>query len=192
MAPQILLEELDLTYDLVWVADEPAVLEAYREINPTGKIPALGLPTGEPIFESAAICLHLTDAKPGNALAPAPGTAAHARYLQWMVFLSANLYDSALRYFYAPRFTAAGLSQAEGVKMQALADFEHHLGLVERALSPFLLGASVSAADIYLFMLAGWHPAGEDKLRAKFPKLGALMQAVGTRPAVVRVVEAQE
>jgi glutathione S-transferase len=62
-----------------------------RRVNPAGKVPALVLPDGTAVSESAAILIHLSTAFPAARLAPAPGTSAHARYLQWMVYLSANL-----------------------------------------------------------------------------------------------------
>jgi glutathione S-transferase len=190
-APRILLEELGLPYEFVAVGETDADLAAYRGINPTGKIPALILPDGLVMFESAAMLIHLTTVPAGSPLAPPPGTPEHARYLQWMVYLSANLYDAALRFYYAERFTAAGAAEAEGVKIQALADYERHAGLLERSLSPFLLGPRISAADIYLYMLAGWYPEGADRLRAEFPRLGALVAAVAARPATAKVLAVQ-
>jgi glutathione S-transferase len=188
IAPQILLEELGTPYEIVWVDHAAALAPAYRRICPTGKVPALGLPDGSAIFESAAICIHLTDAHPGCGLAPTPGTAAHARYLQWMLFLATGLYDAALRIYYAPRFTAA--DDSSGVKSAGLAEYEGHLALIEQHLQSGLLGDAVSAADIYLFMLAGWHPDGEAAVRARFPKVDALCARIAARPAVERVMAA--
>jgi len=186
IAPQILLEELGVPYVTVWV-DQGAALEPdYLRICPTGKVPALGLPGGSAIFESAAICIHLTDTHPGCALAPAPGTAAHAQYLQWMLFLATSLYDSVLRIYYAQRYTTA--DDSSGVKSAALAEFESYLALIEERITSGLLGDELSAADIYLFMLAGWHPDGEPAIRTRFPKVGALCARIAERPAVVRVM----
>jgi hypothetical protein len=49
-------------------------------------------------------------------MAPIAGSSAHARFLQWMVFLSANMYEAVLRYFYADRYSAAGDSAAAQIK----------------------------------------------------------------------------
>jgi glutathione S-transferase len=188
IAPQIILEELGVPYEMVWVDHDAALAPAYRRICPTGKVPALGLADGGAIFESAAICIHLTDSHPGCGLAPAPGTAAHARYLQWMLFLATSLYDAALRIYYAPRYTVA--DDPSGVYSAALAEFDGGLALVEQHLSPGLIGEAVSAADIYLFMLVGWHPEGEAAVRARFPKVGALCARIAGRPAAERVMAA--
>lgn len=190
-APRILLEELKLPYEFVAVGKEPGEVADYAtKICPTGKIPALVLPDGTKMFESAAMLILLAGLHPDGGLAPKPGTPEHAKFLQWMVFLSANLYEAALRIYYSARYSAGGEAHASDVNAQATLDFERHLAVVEQALSPYLLGKDLSAADIYLYMLATWFPAGTDALAAKFPKLGHLIAAVAARPSVVKVAEA--
>ena len=185
---QILLEEMGLPYELIPSQDD----EAYRRINPMGRVPSLTLPHGETIFESAAICVHLTDKHQACPLAPPAGSPAHARYLQWMVFLATDLYEAVLRHYYAPRYSTAGEAAAEGIRQQALIDFERVIEILEAALSPFLLGEHPSAADMYLYMLAGWYPPDPAPLYAKFPKLAALAATIGARPAVAKVMVQQE
>lgn len=97
LAPQILLQEVGVPYELVWVSRLPAEVEALRRVSPAGKVPALVLADGTAMSESAAILIHLTIAHPAADLAPRAGTTAHARFLQWMVFLSANVYEAVLR-----------------------------------------------------------------------------------------------
>ncbi len=69
----------------------------FLAINPTGRVPALKLPDGTVMFESAAMLIHLAAAHPQHPLAPQPGSTSHAAFLQWMVFLSANVYEAAPR-----------------------------------------------------------------------------------------------
>ena len=189
LAPQILLEELGVPYKMVWV-DKHAPAEekaAYLKICPTGKIPALVLPDGTSIFESAAICIHLTTVHNKAQLAPAPGTTAHAVFLQWMLFLATSVYGSVLRYYYADRYSSS--DDAAGVRQAAQKEFEGHLTLIESQLTDTQLGAAFSVADLYLFMLAGWHPDEYEGISAMFPKLGALCDKVAARAAVARVME---
>src|SRR5579863_8110786 len=164
LAPQMMLEEIGAAYELVWVGKAPAEIEAFRRISPAAKIPVLMLPDGTVVSESAAILIHLTNAHPAAALAPSVGSSAHARFLQWMVFLSANVYEAALRFFYSARYSAAGEAAAAQIKRQALADWTGHLEIVHAALSPYLLGTELSAADLYLHMLAGWYPPDDPAL----------------------------
>jgi glutathione S-transferase len=183
LAPQILLEEIGVPYQLVWIGKSPAELEDFRRINPEAKIPALVLPDGTALSESAAILIHLTQAHPAADLAPAVGSSAHARFLQWMVFLSANVYETALRYYYAERYASAGSSATAAIKAQAVADYGRHLELIHGALSPYVLGPRLTAADPYLHMLAGWYPGGATALGARLPKLVQHAELLRRRPA---------
>jgi glutathione S-transferase len=178
----MLLEEIGAPYEIIWVGKTPAELEKLRRVNSAAKIPSLVLPDGTAVAESAAILIHLTNAHPEARLAPPAGTAAHARFLQWMVFLSANVYEAALRYFYCERYTAAGAAAAAGIKAQALVDYASHLERVAGELSPYVLGDQLSAADAYLHMLAGWYPE-DDRPLASMPKLAQHAELLRRRPA---------
>ncbi|MFI4866738.1 MAG: glutathione S-transferase family protein [Steroidobacterales bacterium] len=183
LAPQMLLEETGAPYELVWVSKAPAEIEAFRRISRAAKIPVLVLADGTVVSESAAILIHLTNAHPAAALAPVTGSSAHALFLQWMVFLSANAYEAALRFFYADRYSAAGEGAAAQIKTQALADWSSHFDTVHAALSPYVLGAELSAADHYLYMLASWYPLDDSALASRLPKLRQHAELVRRRPA---------
>lgn len=183
LAPQMLLEEVGAAYELVWIGKAPADIEAFRRVSPAAKIPVLVLPDGTVVCESAAILIHLTSAYPAAALAPVTGSSAHALFLQWMVFLSANAYEAALRYFYSERYSAAGEAAAAQIKSQALADWTRHLQAVHAALSPYVLGTQASAADHYLYMLASWYPPDDPALASQLPKLRQHAELMRRRPA---------
>ncbi|MDP4823939.1 MAG: glutathione S-transferase N-terminal domain-containing protein, partial [Aestuariivirgaceae bacterium] len=82
-AVEALLEELGLPYRLENVSKgpdgqpSPAFLAT---INPLGQVPALKLPDGTVITESAAIMIYLADLVPGANLAPLPTHPARAHY----------------------------------------------------------------------------------------------------------------
>ena len=184
-AVQIALEEAKLPYELSWIARTPEAVAAYRRVNPAGKIPALALPDGAVMSESAAMLIYLATAHPQAQLAPPTGTAAHARFLQWMVFLSASLYETALRYFYSERYSADAAASA-GIQAQALADYAHHLETLDAQLSPYLLGETYCVADPYLYMIAGWYPGDLSALMQRLPRLARHAQLLRERPAVVK------
>jgi glutathione S-transferase len=190
LALQIVLEEIGAPYEMVWVGRAPAQIEALRQINPTGKIPALVLPDGTSVFESAAILIHLAYAHPAANLAPAPGSAAHARFLQWMLFLSSNVYESCLRSYYPERYSTTGTAAATEIKEQAVADYARHLELIHGALSPYVLGEKLSAADPYLHMLAGWYPGDVAALYGRLPKLARHAELLRQRPATLTAEQA--
>lgn len=189
VAVQIALEESGAPYQRIWVSKEPASLAAYRRINPTAKVPALVLPDGTVMAESAAMLIHLAAAHPAAQLAPPPGTSRHALFLQWMVFLSANVYEAVLRIYYPDRYLPAGAGAAgvDAIRDQGTVDYLAHLELLAAALGPYVLGDSWSVADPYLYMLAGWSPVDKADLYARIPALGVHAGLVGARPAVVRV-----
>src|SRR3546814_8284061 len=57
--------------------------DAYRAINPMGKVPAI-VHRGHVVTECAAICAYLADAFPDSGLAPPP--ADRADYYRWLFF----------------------------------------------------------------------------------------------------------
>ena len=189
VAPQLLLEELGLPYEMIWVTREEGQQADYRSVNPTGKVPALVLPDGTPIFESAAIVIHLTLVQPSD-LAPPPGTTEHARFLQWMAYLSTALYETFLRFYYSDRYSSAGAVDAPRIKSQAHDDLDRCFDLLETALSPNLLGERLSAADFYLWMLATWAEPSPEELYRHFPKIGELARRIEERPAAQKVLAA--
>jgi len=183
LAVQIVLEEIGAPYELIWVGREPAEVEAFRRINPAGKVPALVLPDGTPVSESAAILIHLTNAHPTAGLAPVAGSTAHARFLQWMLFLSSNMYEAALRYYYSERYSTAGTATAAEIKAQAQSDYGRHLELIHGALSPYVLGERLTAVDAYLHMIASWYPGDVAALNARLPGLARHAELLRLRPA---------
>jgi glutathione S-transferase len=186
LAVQVALEEIGAPFECVWIGREPAAVARYKEINPTGKVPALALPDGTVMFESAAILVHLALLNPQAALAPQPGTARHAAFLQWMTFLSANVYEAALRIFYSDRYSSRGQADGAVIRDQGMADYRAHMGLIARNLQPYVLGSEYSIADVYLYMLVSWYPDRE-QLTLHLPALEAHWDLLRARPAVAKV-----
>jgi glutathione S-transferase len=187
IAVQVALEEIGAPYERIWVSNDAADMARLRAVNPTGKVPALVLPDGTAMFESAAMLVHLALSHPQSALAPQPGTSRHATFLQWMVFLSANVYEEALRIYYSSRYSTRGEADAEAIRLQATDDFRTHLALIGQGLGPYVTGADYSIADVYLHVLASWYPGDKSELYARAPKLEAHAKLVSARPAVAKV-----
>ena len=131
----------------------------YLAINPAAQIPALIMPDGQLMTESAAICLFLGDAHRDTGLAPQAGDAGRAAYLRWMVYLSASVYEADLRCYYAERYTSDAKG-ADAVKTRAIEQMNSAFAIIDEHLSrhEWLADKTMSAADIYLAMLASWHP----------------------------------
>jgi glutathione S-transferase len=187
--PQMLLEEIGAPYELVHVGRQPADVEALRRAAATDKVPALTLPEGGTIFESAAICIHLAETYPQARLAPPVGTAQHARFLQWIAYLATNLYECARRIYY-PR-SYGGEAGAEAVKQRALRDFPEILAPLVPSLEPYVLGKDISAADYYLYVVGSWLPEGREPVHSRWPAVARHSGLLAER-ASVRKVDSQQ
>jgi glutathione S-transferase len=155
--------------------------------KPPGRVPALVLPDGSVMFESAAMLIHLSLTHASPALAPPPGTTRHAAFLQWMVFLSANVYEAVLRMYYSPRYSVRGEADAEAIRQQGTIDFCDFLALISRGLAPYVLGTEYSMADPYLYMLASWFNGEKTDLYSRLPSLQTHAKLLSDRPAVAKV-----
>ena len=186
MAVQVALEEAGAAYEVTWIARTPEAVESYRRVNPAGRIPALALPGGAIMSESAAMLIYIAGAYPAAHLAPPVDTPDYAHFLQWLVSLSANLYETVLRYYYSERYSTGGAAAAADVKAQALSDYRRQLVALDKELRPYLLGETYSLADPYLYMLASWYPQDVSALMKELPALARHARLIRERPAVVR------
>ena len=186
MAVQVALEEAGAAYQVTWIARTPEAVESYRRVNPAGRIPALALPGGAIMSESAAMLIYIAGAYPAAHLAPPVDTPDYAHFLQWLVSLSANLYETVLRYYYSERYSTGGAVAAADIKAQALSDYRRQLVALDKELRPYLLGETYSLADPYLYMLASWYPQDVSALMKELPALARHARLIRERPAVVR------
>jgi len=193
LAPQIILEEVAADYKLV-VLDYDAHEETeadFLALNPRGQIPALTLPDGTVITESAAMVLHLADTHPEANLLPPLGSIDRARVYRWLFYAVANIYESYLRFYYSARF-ADEASATALVKLTAQSNIDEYWDLLEKDMQdnqpkgPYLLGHQYSVIDPYLMMLMGWHECTET-LQKRCPNLAALFHAVCERSAVSKI-----
>lgn len=154
----------------------------YLALNPNGVVPTL-LVHGEPLAEAAALVLHLADAHPSFGLAPEIGSVERGRYYQWVLHL-ANTLQPAFRLWFYPA-EAAGPEHAEQAKALARERIEACWDRIEAHLAkrgPYLLGASVSAADFLLAMLMRWS-RNMPRPATDWPQLQALAQRMKARPS---------
>lgn len=155
--------------------------ESFRVTNPWKQVPVLDLPDGTRMTESAAMLIHIAGAFPDAGVAPRPDTADHARFLRWTVFLSANAYEAMLRRTYSDRYTTDP-DGAAAVKEAALKRLDDCFTLLESEIgeSGYLVGDSLSLADVFLAMICYWH----DRLNGTWPKCTELIRRVMTDPGV--------
>jgi len=147
---------------------------AFLAISPLNQVPALILPEGGSMTESAAICILLAERHPEMELAPAAGSPARADFLRWMAFMSSVTYPAMLRLYYAYRYTADP-DGVKAVKQAAIAEMDRDFAILDTALKgrDWLAGERLSVADIYLVMLVAWHPDVE-KAKVEWPEIERL------------------
>lgn len=169
IAPQAMLAYAGAEHEIRWIdydAKEHHSAE-FLAINPRGQIPALQLDDGTIMTESAAIMLHLADCFPAAALIDKPATVHRAQTYRWIVFMATNVYEDFLRMEYPANYTLDGAAEP-GVSASGAASMDRSWGILNQALvnsqalvisnSHFLVGSSLTIADIYLAMLLSWHP----------------------------------
>jgi glutathione S-transferase len=193
-APHMLLEEIGAKYELVIVerATNSQKSEAYLKINPNGRIPTL-VDNGVAITEAAAIILHLVDQHADAGLAPKVGTPERAKFYQWLTFLTNSLQEELMIYQYPDRLAGDNAAAVAIVKQGAEARASAFFDVIEAHLAangPFFLGTQISAADLYLTMLARWARPMTNPPRAR-PHVAKLLDAVIGRPAVKRAYAAE-
>jgi glutathione S-transferase len=192
ISAHLVLEELGVPYQNVWLTPEQVRAPEFRAISPLGLIPALGLPDGRSITESAAIVAFLTDAHPTTGLAPPIGSDDHAVYLSHLVFMAVNLY-AFIDFAIDGRKLADTDEENATVKRKAEQYSLTLFDLVEKRLAedgPFLLGDGFSAADIYLFMLTLWAFPSERAILERCPNIARVAAHIRSRPRLKAALEA--
>lgn len=194
LAPHMLLEELGVEYQLKMVdrVSNAQKSDEYLKLNPAGRIPAL-IDGDMAIFESAAIILHLVDQHPTSNMAPAVGTQDRAKFYQWLIFLTNSLQEELMIWLYPERL--AGDDEAAEAIVQRASEHRasDYLDVIDNHLEhngPYFLGHQVSAADLYLTMLAHWASSMKKPPRAR-ANVAKLLDLAISRPAVKRAFKGE-
>jgi glutathione S-transferase len=193
MAPHAVLEEIGCPYELVLVDIRKGEHKqpAYLKLNPNARVPTL-VDGDRVMYESAAIVLYLAEKHPEAKLMPAPGTPGRMLFLQWLMYLTNTIQDSFILYYHPDNFFADEPSRA-GLKAAGEQRLDRQWAVVDAGLAangPYLAGASFSAADLFLHMLARWSRNCARPAWA-FPHIAGQLDLVKARPAVQRMM-AQE
>ncbi|MBK8456819.1 MAG: glutathione S-transferase family protein [Phyllobacteriaceae bacterium] len=184
-AVEAMLELTGVNHQTIDVGKADAeALAKLRALNPLCQVPTLVLPSGEIMTESAAMLVFLADLAPKSGLAPGVDDPRRAKFLRLMVYLSANLYMSFLRFYYSDRYIAdpAGADAVTRAAAEQIG-FEWRVFDDLIAPGPFALGEAMSGVDIYAAMLMDWTD-DRDALFARHPRLAAIARAVAAHPKI--------
>ncbi len=177
-----LLLELGQLHELrlVDTANREQKSPEYLALNPNGVVPTL-LIDRLPMFEAAAIAMHLADKHADAGLAPEAGSDARRAYTQWMFHL-ANAVQPLFRQWWYPH-EPAGDANTDLVRQSAgprIAEAWDRIDAHLAAHGPHLLGDRLSAADFYLVMLMRWS-RNMPEPATDWPHLDALAQRLKQR-----------
>ena len=180
-----LLEELEVPYEIAFYQRDtttnlaPPELEA---VHPLGKSPVIS-DDGRAIAESGAIVDYLVRRRGGGRLAPAPGTADHERYLEWLHYAEGSAMLPLMLNLYTMRLGEA----AAPLKPRIDGEIDRHLGYVEQSLAgrDYLLG-DFTAADVQMSFV-GEIGRAFGRLADK-PNLDAWVGRLHERPAYKRAL----
>lgn len=129
---------------------------AYRQLNPAGRVPTLVI-DGVPHGESTALLMLLAEQHPQAGMAPAPGSALRAEWLETMIFLANTLLPAMRDWFYADKDGAA--ESPDVIRNLARFRIEGAFDRLDAMLADgreFLLGGPISTADFLATMLMRW------------------------------------
>ncbi len=187
LSPHIVLEEAGLKHGLVKTDIRAKTVDGggdYKKTNPLGYVPALELDDGTILTEGPAIVQYIADKVPDKHLAPANGTVERYKMQSWLNFVSSELHKG-----FSPLFNPAMPEEAKTIaKERLLARLDH----VNKHLAgrDYLMGASFSLPDAYLFTVLRWTVPTKIDL-APYPNLQGFMKRMEARPAVKAAMKAE-
>jgi glutathione S-transferase len=187
LSPHIVLREAGLPFSLVLASTKTKKLadgSDYLAINSKGYVPLLELDDGQRLSEGPAIVQYIADQAPATGLAPAAGTMARYRLMEWLNFITSELHKG-----FSPLFTPGMPDEAKAMAQKKLGE---RLAWVDGQLAgkDYLMGDTFTVADAYLFTVAGWGKyVGVDI--SGLQNLSAYMGRVAARPAVQEALKAE-
>jgi glutathione S-transferase len=191
MSCHIALEEAGLNYTPVEVDWEKhnAASEELERLNPQGAVPVLVTDQGKALTQNLAILEYIADSKPSSHLLPEAGTWERAEAMRWLSFVASDLHKSFSPFFALESMTSSEPAQAE-VRKWAIDNMKGYCKTIDAQLAgkDYLTGKTFTAADAYLFVVAGWSKWVEVSLE-EFKNLSAFMSRVYQRPAVQKVLK---
>ncbi len=187
LACHIALDEAGLPFEAVRVDLATKEIEGggdYLAINDKGYVPALVLDDGGTLTENAVVLQFIADHNPGAGLAPAHGTFARYRLIEWLNYIATEVHRG-----FGPLWNPRN---PEEVKDAARRQLGKRFDYVNKRLaeSPYLMGDTFTVADAYLFTILTWTRALKIDM-AHWPALQQFMTRVAGRPAVVAAMRAE-
>ena len=165
---------------VTWV--EQAARERVAAVNPQRQVPAIVLPSGEIITESAAILIYLADLHPEAGLAPRPADPQRAQFLRWMAYVSSAIYSM---FWIKGDPMRLALRPEDG---PALVDRVHDRiaacwRMMDEQITPgrYILGDEMTVLDLYVTVISRFGP-WRNRFYRTAPKLAEIVRRVDSDP----------
>ena len=152
--------------------------DALARVNPMGQVPALVLPTGELMTESAAILIYLADSHPTSSLSPALDDPRRPAFLRWMAYVSAQIY--AMYWVRdVPERLAADEAHKAVILQRTAERIAHCWRTMGAQLDPrrYILGDDLTVLDLYVTVASRWTP-GRKRFDQEAPNLADVVRRV--------------
>ena len=155
-----LLEELGVPFDLTVLSREDKQTPEYLALHPLGRSPVLE-EEGGPVFESAALVLHIADKHLDAGLIAPLGSHERALQYQWCFFGMTDI-ESALMDLARQAWKDTGEPHADVVE-RATERFVTAAGLIETVVGngEYLVANAFSVADIVVGSVLGFARTAE-------------------------------
>lgn len=191
LAPHILLEELNISYqlELTSVAEEKTASPAFLIINPKGRVPVLEV-NRTILTEAPAILVYLALAYPHASLLPSQ-PLARFRCLEWLNWLSSTVHAIGYGQLWRPARFINDSAQFENISTKGRENIVEAYRQIERLLSgkSWSVENDYSCVDPYLLVFYSWGAATGLAMQTEYPAWSAHAARVLARDAVRRAIE---
>ena len=181
---RLLGEPYELKQPASWESPESGHLDAkaMARVNPMQQVPALILPNGKLMTESAAILIHLADSHPDARLSPALDDPRRPAFLRWMIYVAAQIYGQ----IWArddPGRLAANEAHRPVILERTAERMAHCWRIMDAQVSPghYILGDDLSVLDLYVTVVSCWGPR-RPRFYQEAPKMAEVVRRVDQDP----------
>ncbi len=162
--------------------EDEAARKRVEQVNPLRQVPAVVLPSGEILTESAAILIYFADLHPQARLAPGLDDPKRAQYLRWMVYVSAAIY-AFVWIIDDPSRIVASKEQALLATDRIHDRRAYCWRMMDEQIAPgrYILGDELSVLDLYVAVVSRFAP-GRARFYRSAPKMTEIVRRVDADP----------
>ena len=183
VAVALVLEEVEADYELCLIdfAVDEQRSQAYLEVNPKGRVPAL-VTAGGTLTETAAVLEYIAP----NMLPRDAFESAKHREISY--YLAATMHINHAHKLRGYRWADLETSY-EDMRAKVPKTMTESCAYVEDVITgPYIFGAQFTLADAHLFAITQWL-AGDGVEIQNYPKLAQLQRVIALRPSVATLCE---